>query len=312
MKLSAKPEFEKRFKLILGERAYLEFMETNSRYLRRSLRVNTLKIGIAKLRERLEKEWILEQVPWCKEGFFIKHRAGTRRDIGNIPDYQLGYFYVQEAASMIPPIVLNPKPGELVLDMAASPGSKTTQLAALMQNKGLIVANDINGKRMAALGINLRRCGVQNAVTTCMKGHRFRSQQFDKVLLDAPCSGTGAIRKSFKTLLIWNSNSIKKLAAMQRLLIKTAFSVLKPGGTLVYSTCSVEPEENEGIIDYLLSEEAEAKLLQIKLPLKRSKAILEFNGKNYNPEISKCLRLWPQDNDTEGFFIAKLHKDSQP
>jgi tRNA (cytosine49-C5)-methyltransferase len=310
MELKVKPGFQARFTKILGGPGFAEFMDYNSRYLRRSIRVNTLKISVAKLKARLKAEWELAAVPWCKQGFFIGHRAGLRRDIGNIPDYQLGYFYVQEAASMIPPIVLDPKPGELVLDMAASPGSKTTQIAALMKNKGLIVANDINGKRMAALGINLRRCGVQNAVATCMKGHRIKTQQFERVLLDAPCSGTGAIRKSFKTLQIWNPGSIKRLAAMQRLLIRSAYAVLRPGGTLVYSTCSVEPEENEAVVDFLLKEEKGAQLLDIKLPLNRSSAVQEFERQRYSEEVSKCLRLWPQDNDTEGFFVAKVQKKS--
>jgi 16S rRNA C967 or C1407 C5-methylase (RsmB/RsmF family) len=143
-----------------------------------------------------------------------------------------------------------------------------------------------------------------------MQGRLFKDYEFDKILVDAPCSGTGTIRKSFKTLLIWNPNMVKRLAGTQRQLIETAFNNLKKGGTLVYSTCTLEPEEDEGIIDYLINKYPDAKVEQIKLPgLKTSPAITEFEGKTYSNEVKKCLRIWPQDNDTEGFFVAKIKKE---
>jgi len=286
---------------------FKKFEEYSLKFLRRSIRVNTLKISIKELKNKL-KDWELTQIPWCREGFWIKHKTLERRDIGNLPEHYLGYFYIQEAASMIPPVVLNPKSNDLVLDMCASPGSKTTQLASMMENKGIIIANDISHDRLASLGINLQRCGVSNAIITLSKAQYF-NLKFDKILLDAPCSGTGAIRKSLKTLLTWNPNSIKRLSNLQKKLIITAFNCLKDKGILVYSTCSVEPEENEEVIDFLLKKFKNAKLEEIKLKIKRSPAILEFENKKYSKEIKKCLRIWPQDNDTEGFFIAKIKKD---
>src|SRR3989338_4384229 len=125
-----------------------EFKKYSLSFLRRSIRVNTIKISVPELKKRLEKNWALEQIPWCKEGFCIEHIKKERRDIGNLIEHSLGYFYTQEAASMIPPIVLEPKGTDVVLDMAASPGSKTTQISALMNNKGILVANDINSERM--------------------------------------------------------------------------------------------------------------------------------------------------------------------
>jgi NOL1/NOP2/sun family putative RNA methylase len=286
------------------------FKKYSLSFLRKSVRVNTLKISVAELRKRMPKDWVFEQVPWCSEGFWIEHKKG-RLDIGNTIEHCLGYIYVQESASMIPPIILEPKPGERILDVAASPGSKTTQISQMMRNEGAIFANDITGDRLAALGINLQRVGAKNCAITQMRGEQFGNTgiEFDKILLDAPCSGTGTIRKSLKTIEMWNPDMVRRLSNTQKALIASAFKALRSGGTLVYSTCSNEPEENEGVIDWLLGKFTNAKLQEISLDIKRSPTILEFEGKSYNPEIGKCLRIWPQDNDTEGFFVAKILKE---
>src|SRR3989338_8784261 len=287
-----------------------EFKKVSLSFLRRSIRVNTLKISIKELKERLEKKWNLEQVPWCREGFWIEHGKKERRDVGNLIEHSLGYFYLQEAASMIPPIVLEPKPDDIVLDVAASPGSKTTQIAQYMQNKGILIANDYTYERMKPLSINLQRCGVTNAIITLMEGQWFKKSgiEFDKVLVDAPCSGTGTIRKSLKTIGIWNPDMVRRLSTTQKQLIETGFNILKENGTLVYSTCSLEPEENEEVVDFLINKYENAKLEEIKLNLMRSAPVLEFDKKKYNEKVKNCLRIWPQDKDTEGFFIAKIRK----
>jgi NOL1/NOP2/sun family putative RNA methylase len=278
-------------------------------FLRRSIRVNTVKISVEELTKRLEKDWILDPVPWCKEGFWIEHRGEEkRRDVGNLIEHSLGYIYIQEAASMIPPMVLDPQPGEMILDMCASPGSKTTQIGSMMQNKGILVANDFLGERLRPLGLNLKRCGLTNTVATLMKGQGI-NQEFDRILVDAPCSGTGTIRKSLKTVDMWNPVMVNRLSGIQKQLIENAFRILKSGGTMVYSTCSDEPEEDEEVVSSLLENHPNAKTVDIKINLKRSEPILEFEGKKYNEGVKKCLRIWPQDNDTEGFFIAKIKKD---
>ncbi len=307
--LKFKKEFEKRYREFLGDR-WKEYVKYTLSFLTRSIRVNTLKKDISLVKKRLNDQgWKLTQIPWCKEGFWVEHEDG-RLDIGNTREHVLGYYYVQEAASMIPPIVLDPKPGDIVLDMCASPGSKTTQIAQMMWNKGLLVANDFTGQRMKALGINVQRMGLTNTVITKMYGQWFKrkTDKYDKILLDAPCSGTGTIRKSVKTLKIWNPTMISRLASTQKKLIDSAFNSLREGGILVYSTCSNEPEENEAVIDYLLEEFDNAELQKINIKLNKSPVILEFKGKKYNSEINKCIRIWPQDNDTEGFFIAKIKK----
>lgn len=280
-------------------------------FLRRSIRVNTLKISIPELKKRLENSWNLTQVPWCKEGFWIEHKKRERRDIGNLIEHPLGYFYTQEAASMIPPIVLEPQENEIILDIAASPGSKTTQIAQYMNNTGILVANDYTSDRMKPLSINIQRCGVTNTIITLMQGQWFRNAgiEFDRILVDAPCSGTGTIRKSLKTLRIWNPNMVKRLSITQKQLLETAFNILKENGTLVYSTCSLEPEENEAVVDFLINKYDNAKIEAIKIKiLKISSPIMNFENKNYNENIKNCLRIWPQDNDTEGFFVAKIKK----
>jgi len=304
-KIEFKQRFIERYSALTD---FKEFKKYCLSFLRRSIRVNTIKISIDKLKKRLGKNWQLTPIPWCKEGFWVEHKQG-RRDIGNTIEHQLGYIYVQEAVSMLPPLVLDAKKGEVVLDMCASPGSKASQIAAMMQNKGVLIANDYQGKRLAPLGLNLQRVGVSNCILTLMEGRFFKEFNFDRILVDAPCSGTGTIRKSLKTLRIWNPDMIKRLAGTQKQLIETAFNNLKKGGTLVYSTCSLEPEENEAVVDFLLNKYDNAKIEKIELKgLKRSKVILEFQGNSYNEKIKDCLRIWPQDNDTEGFFVAKLKK----
>jgi len=302
-----KPKFIERYSKLTD---WEEFKQCSLSFLNRSIRVNTLKIPINELRKKLEKDWNLEQVPWCKEGLWIEHAKKERRDIGNLIEHSLGYFYTQEAASMIPPVVLEPKPHEIVLDIAASPGSKTTQIAQYMENKGILIANDYTIERMKPLSINLQRCGVSNAIITLMEGQWFKKSgiEFDKILVDAPCSGTGTIRKSLKTIYIWNPDMIRRLSITQKQLIETGFNLLKENGILVYSTCSLEPEENEEVVDFLLKKYENAKLEEIKLNIKKTPAILEFEDKKYSDELNKCLRIWPQDNDTEGFFVAKLRK----
>lgn len=301
-----KPKFVERYSELTDWEA---FKKCSLSFLRRSIRTNTLKISIDNLKKRLEKNWALEQIPWCKEGFYIEHKKKERRDIGNLIEHSLGYFYTQEAASMIPPIVLEPEENEVILDMAASPGSKTTQIAAYMKNKGLLIANDYTTERMKPLSINIQRCGITNCIITLMQGQWFKNLEFDKILLDAPCSGTGTIRKSLKTIGIWNPYMVKRLAGTQKQLIETAFNILKPKGTLVYSTCSLEPEENEAVIDFLINKHENAKIEPIKLEgIKRSEPILEFEKQKYSQEVKKCLRIWPQDNDTEGFFVAKIKR----
>jgi len=244
-----------------------KFKEYSLKPLRKSFRVNTLKTNVNEIKKRLNG---LMQVPWCKDGFYMEDAYA----LGNTIEHFLGYIYIQEAASMIPPVVLEPKPHELTLDVCACPGSKTTQMAAMMSNKGMIIANDTKAEKMKILNFNLERCGVANTAMTMGNGWKFNKPIFDKVLVDAPCSGIGAIRKSLDTLKIYNPNISVKFSNVQKKLITAGFESLKENGTLVYSTCTLEPEENEMVIDYLLNKFDNAIVEEIDLPIKKSKPIL--------------------------------------
>jgi NOL1/NOP2/sun family putative RNA methylase len=299
-----KPGFIERYSQLTDWETFRRYSLT---FPKRAIRVNTLKIAIPDLKRRLQKDWKLTQIPWCKEGLWIEHRTEERRDVGNLAEHALGYFYVQEPASMLPAVVLDPRPGDKVLDMCAAPGSKATQMAAMMHNNGALIANDYKGVRLAALGINMQRMGVTNSIITLMDAFRLKGH-FDRILLDAPCSGTGTIRKSLKTIEMWNPGMIKRLAKTQKRMISHAFNLLKPGGTMVYSTCSIDPDEDEAVIDSLVKIHTNAVIKEIRLNINRSKPVESFDSVEYVDGIHKCLRVWPQDNDTDGFFVAKVQK----
>lgn len=287
-----KPSFVEKYERLTDFAAYKENI---SKFLRRSLRVNTLKVSLRELQQRLTRQgWRLEQIPWCREGFYI---SGERRDIGNLEEHKDGLFFIQSSVSMIPALLLGPKPGERVLEMCAAPGGKTTHLAALMRNTGQLMAVDSNSFRCTILRKNLARCGVTNTDVVCMPAEKYQDELFDKILLDPPCSASGTIKGETKhskqTLQMWNPKTIKRLAKLQKKMSMRAFSLLKPGGTLVYSTCSLEPEEGEEIAQYLL-EQTGGKAEKIDLPIKG--------------DFKHGLTIWPQYQDTEGFFIAKIKK----
>ncbi len=287
-----KEAFIKKYKQLTDFEAYQQSILKEPR---RAIRINTLKITKEECLIRLQKKgWLLEPVPWCPEGFFLN---SIETGIGNSLEHQKGYFFAQSAASMIPPVLLNPQPGDLVLDMSASPGGKTTHLASLMKNQGIIIANDVGNERINILRMNLQRCSIVNAIITSMSGDKIKDIQCDKILLDAPCSGSGLIKgnnkETKKTLKVWNENQIKRLAKLQRKLILNAFDLLKPQGELVYSTCSLEPEEDESIIEYLL-ENTSATIIKPSLDITTS-----------DPRF---VKLWPQYYETEGFFVAKIKK----
>jgi len=281
-----------------------EFFEYLKKPLRKSIRINTLKADAEEVFEKLSKRYKLERIPWCREGFYI-----NTENVGNLLEHKLGLIFSQEASSMIPACAMELKPGMLVLDMAASPGAKTTQIAQYMENRGCIIANDVKKGRLNILISNLQRCGVLIAKVTLRDGRSFSKFEntFDGILLDAPCSNTGMIRKNFKYAIIWKKKDVEALAKLQKDLILSAYRALKPGGVMVYSTCSLDPEENEGVVDYLLSN-TDAEIVRIDLPVRRHEAITEFDGKKFDRRIKNCLRIHPQDNNTGGFFVAKVVK----
>ncbi|ACJ16204.1 tRNA/rRNA cytosine-C5-methylase [Thermococcus onnurineus NA1] len=300
----ANQEFYERYSQIEDTDEFWEFIV---KPLRQSIRVNTLKAPLEVVVERLSEDYKLEPIPWVREGFFI-----NVDNLARVPEHSLGLVFGQEASSMIPPVVLDPKPGELVLDMAAAPGSKTGQIAQYMENEGCIIANDPKIDRANILIANLNRMGVLNTRVTTRDGAYFGrfENTFDRVLLDAPCSSVGMIRKSWKFLTGWRLRGVVKYMNIQKRLILAAYKALKPGGVLVYSTCTIDPLENEEVVDYLLRK-TDARLDDIDLPVKTSEPVLEWEGRTYSEELRKTLRIHPNDNDTEAFFIAKIVKPGE-
>ncbi|MDO8628543.1 MAG: RsmB/NOP family class I SAM-dependent RNA methyltransferase [Nanoarchaeota archaeon] len=264
--------------------------------LRKSIRTNTLLIEPETLRKKLEeKGYNLEPIPWCKEGYYIGKGPEA---LGNLEEHQQGLFYIQASTSMLPPLILNPQPGTIVLDSCAAPGGKTTHMAMLMQNEGIIIANEADSKRSNILAENIQRLHIKNVVITNQSADKLPGS-YDSILLDAPCSASGTIygndKESKKTLLAWNQNTVQRLAKLQRKLLSHTFSLLKPEGTLVYSTCSLEPEEDEEVIQYLLDHEPTATLEKIHL--------------NIKADWNNGIKIWPHYNNTEGFFVSKIKKN---
>jgi len=276
--------------------------------LKPCIRINTNKIPRDEILSRLTKQgWKLKQVPFYENAFVIENADNDNR-IGLTIEHFIGYFYMQEVVSLLPAVVLAPQKGEVVLDVCAAPGSKTTQMSQMMHNTGLIVANDNDFMRLKPLKYNIEKCGCLNVAITNIDGRVIKGK-FDKILLDAPCSSEGQIRKDWKVLSRWSEDYIKTFSNLQKQFIKHAFEILKPNGILVYSTCTFAPEENEEVVNYLLENFENAKLEKIELKdFKFSEGISEWQGKKFLPEIKKCVRVWPHQNDTGGFFISKIKK----
>ncbi len=295
------PKFVERYEKIDDSEDFYRFM---AKPLRTSIRVNTLKASVEDVVKSLCGRFELEPIPWCREGFFV-----NAEKVGGTIEHQLGLIFSQEASAMIPAVALDVKPGMLVLDMAAAPGGKTTQVAQYMQNEGCIIANDVKVDRLNILISNLQRCGVTIARVTMKDGRFFKrfKDTFDRVLLDAPCSNVGMIRKNFKYLKMWRLKEVESLSRLQKELIMAGYNALKPGGILVYATCTLDPLENEEVVDHLVMN-TDAEIIEIDLPVKSQRPITKFEDREYCKDVLKCLRIHPQDNDTEGFFIAKILK----
>jgi len=317
-KFPPKARFVERMEALLGKDGAKEFFEISYTKVPSSIRCNTLKMEPEELLKRLRGYgWSVRQPFKDFPEIMIVDSGLKPGELGKTKEHLLGYYYVQEISSMLPMMALRPEAGEHILDLCASPGSKTTQAAAMMENKGFIMANEISLGRIGILNSNLERCGVMNTIVTRKEGVALcerllkKSQvRFDKILVDAPCSGEGTLRKSPKTFLMWNENMIKKIAKTQRKLAGAAFKLLKVGGIMIYSTCTLAPEEDEMIVNYLLKN-FDCEVEALSLPLKFREGVCEWEGEKFDEGVGKCLRLYPQDNDSDGFFVARIRKLSE-
>jgi NOL1/NOP2/sun family putative RNA methylase len=286
---------------------YQDFLQYIKRPLVQSLRVNTLKARHEEI-VALLRDIKLHRLSFFGDGYSILRKYPLGKHIA----HNLGLIYVQEVASMIPVVVLDPQPGEFVLDMCAAPGSKTTQIAQMMVNRGMLIANEISRKRIRGLIHNIKRCGLINEAVISMSGqklHRIFDDYFDRILIDAPCSAEGTIRKSKAVLYHWGIKNIKRMSRVQIGLVMSGFRALRPGGTMVYSTCTIAPEENEMVVSYLLEKFPEAEILPVQLrDFKVRAGVTRWQGTTFDRRVELCARVLPQDNDTAPFFIARLTK----
>lgn len=286
-----------------------DFIAACQRPLRRSIRVNTLKISVADFLALVAPyAWQLTPVPWCAEGFWIEREDEESLPLGSTAEHLSGLFYIQEASSMLPVAALfagDTMPSR-VMDVAAAPGSKTTQIAARMGNQGAILANEFSASRVKVLHANISRCGIANVALTHFDGRVFGAalpESFDAILLDTPCSGEGVVRKDPDALKNWSPQSNLDIASTQRELIDSAFHALRPGGTLVYSTCTLNRDENEAVIDWLLAQYPQA------IEVDSLATLFDSAGQALTPE--GYLHVFPQIYDCEGFFVARLRKTSR-
>lgn len=284
-----------------------DFIAACQRPLRRSIRVNTLKISVDDFLTLVSPyNWQLTPVPWCAEGFWIERDdedavlAGKYR---RTSERSVLYSGSQFDAAGCRPVRRRQRAPERVMDVAAAPGSKTTQIAARMGNHGAILANEFSASRVKVLHANISRCGIQNVALTHFDGRVFGAalpEAFDAILLDAPCSGEGVVRKDPDALKNWSVESNLEIAATQRELIDSAFHALRPGGTLVYSTCTLNRDENEDVCLWLKAQYPDAVEF---LPLNDLFATADEAA---TPE--GFLHVFPQIYDCEGFFVARLRK----
>ncbi len=275
-----------------------------------AVRVNTLRSNARAFSERL-KAWGLpvEAVLFNPDGFVVHEDT---LPLSHTLDFFKGDFQYQGISSQLPALALNPKPGERVLDMAAAPGSKSTQMAALMQNRGQLFLNDVSRSRLQALNANTQKAGVYNHVLLNLGGEQMGTlfpNYFDKVLLDAPCSALGTLPAHPEIPLWWSHEKMNRLIGIQMRLLISAFKSLKPGGELVYSTCSFTPEENELQILSLL-EKYPMEILPLSLPGTESflNGMTVYQGRTFPQEMKRALRVLPHLHGMEGFFVIKLRK----
>ncbi|GAG92944.1 unnamed protein product [marine sediment metagenome] len=259
------------------------------------------------MKNRLEnKGFKLESIDWIHYGFKIRN---SPLNLGSTHEYLQGLYYIQSVAPMLPSLILDPKPNDVVIDMCAAPGGKATHLAQIMNNQGNLILIERNIKRISALEINLRRMGISNSIVINEDAVNLSKMNLkaNKILLDAPCTGEGLIRQDPSRKRSKTIKDIKKLSQIQKKLLNSGLASLNPGGQLLYSTCSIAPEENELVLDDVLKDNSEFSI--VKMPGNYGiEGLTEFNGKTLREDIKFSQRLYPHLHNTIGFFISLIEK----
>lgn len=297
-------DFIDKFEHLLKDEAS-QFFHTYEESKRSGLRINPLKLSIGEWEKIVP--FRLEKNPFVPTGYYYDPENDQP---GKHPYHSAGLYYIQEPSAMFVAEQLAPESGEKVLDLCAAPGGKSTQLAGMMKQGGLLVANEINSKRAKALSENIERLGITNALVTNETPERLAERlqgYFDKILVDAPCSGEGMFRKDVDAIRYWSEEHVDACASQQSAILDSAYLMLKEGGTLVYSTCTFSPEENEQSIEQFLAKYPDLKLLPIEKNYGIQAGKPEWSKKG-DVELAKAARLWPHHVKGEGHFVAKLQK----
>ncbi|WP_347709267.1 RsmF rRNA methyltransferase first C-terminal domain-containing protein [Bacillus sp. FJAT-47783] len=297
-------EFTNKMNMLLKEEAN-EFFKSYEQPKSSALRLNVLKLSTKQFEDN--SPFHTSKIPFCDTGYYFH---ADKDEPGKHPYHFTGAYYIQEPSAMLPAELLNPNPTDRVLDLCAAPGGKSTQLAVKMNNSGVLVSNEIHPKRAKILAENIERLGIRNTVVTNEAPERLAShfqQYFDKILVDAPCSGEGMFRKDPEATKFWSTEHVEKCAITQKEILRNAYNMLKPGGVLVYSTCTFSPEENEQVMEWFITEFPDMKLQAI--PKEYGMADGRINWTLHNTEaVQNSVRLWPHLLKGEGHFVAKLIK----
>lgn len=281
------------------------FYEANEKPRPTVLRVNTL------LKRRKDLVFYLSsrkvdcgELDWT-DSAIVAYKSEV--PLGATPEYLAGFYTLQGAASMLPVLNLDVRENQKIADLCAAPGGKSTHIAALMGGTGVLYCNDSSKERAVALRANICRMGVRNAIVSVLDATEFNVGKLDRVLLDAPCSGTGVIAKDPAAKTSKSADEIRKLVKLQKRLILHAYDMLKGNGVLVYSTCSILVDENENIVDHLLRERPSAKLEELPVPVGRP-GITNFRGTNYHGTLDRARRLYPHVHNMDGFFYCRIRR----
>ncbi len=285
---------------------FLQFQKSLCQPLPTHLRVNRLKIDPGHLVSLMEEKGLSFRRSSDKNK--TMYIAPGLDSPGNVLEYFLGYLHPQAFTSCLASIVLSPKKSSFVLDMCASPGGKTSHMAQLMDNTGLIIANDLYPSRHSSLGHTLERLGVLNTVITAYQAQEFPlKQHFDFILADVPCSGEGKFRKISENSEYKETKARLALPDLQKKIILRGFDLLREDGVMLYSTCTYNPGENESVVGFLL-ENREAKLLPINVGFDYDPGITEWGDKKYDKRLERAARFYPHRCDSVGFFMARIGK----
>lgn len=303
----ALPEaFDERIRKQLGSE-YEDYIKCFDSGMYHGIRVNTAKISVEDF--LAISPFKLEPVPWTKNGFYYNPKECTP---SKHPYYYAGLYYIQEPSAMTPASVLDIEGGDVVLDICAAPGGKSTELAAKLHGTGMLISNDISNSRAKALLKNLELFGIGNMCVVSEPPNNLANslgEIFDKILIDAPCSGEGMFRKSASMMTAWENNGTELFSKLQKGIVTEAARMLKPGGRMLYSTCTFSPEEDEQSVEYILSECEGMRLVDFDKYEGFDDGSPEW-GLTGNPELSKCARLWPHHIKGEGHFVAMFEKSA--